>query len=166
MVEDLGELDERHLAMLTCRFDDLTAEGLTKAMGANVLYVKVILSTHGLEVAVDHLRGDNVAMAVEEAELAHAPNVKGLIAVAYMLLEGGVDLYLAALARLLLDDRETRTAKKLSPCQALQVGDAQPEEAAAADKEREAIVFVVVQLVNKVEHLAPLDVIGCSVTIL
>jgi hypothetical protein len=27
-------------------------------------------------------------------------------------------------------------------------------------------VFVVVQLVNKVKHLAPLDVIGCSVTIL
>lgn len=42
VVEDLGELDERHLAMFASRVDDLTAEGLAKTVGAKVFYVKVI----------------------------------------------------------------------------------------------------------------------------
>ena len=115
MVENLGELDERHFAMLTRRLDDLAAEGLTKAMRAKVFDIKVIVCLDNLELAVNRLCGVNIAAAVNEAILVVVRDIQGGVAVADMLLKGGVNLDVAPLARLLLDKRKAMTIKKLAP---------------------------------------------------
>lgn len=134
VVEDLGELDERHLAMFASRVDDLTAEGLAKTVGAKVFYIKIISRLDSLKMTVDHLRGYDLAKAIQKAELVGVSNAEGVVAVADMLLKGGVDLNLAALARLLLDERKARAAQEVFPRKTLQIGDAQTEKTAAANK--------------------------------
>lgn len=136
VVENLRELDEGHLAMFAGRVDDLTAEGLAKTMGAKVFYIKVILRLDGLELAVDHLRGYHLAEAIQEAELIRMSHAEGAVAVADMLLKGGVDLDLAALARLLLDERKTWPTQQMIPRKSLKIRDAQTKETAAANKKR------------------------------
>lgn len=69
MVENLGEFDESHLAMFARRLNNLTAEGLAKAMRAKVFDIKVIARLDILKLAVDGLRGVDIAAAVEEAIL-------------------------------------------------------------------------------------------------
>ena len=69
MVENLGEFDERHLAMFARRLNNLTAEGLTKAMRAKVFDIKVIVRLDNLELAVNCLCGVDIATAVKEAIL-------------------------------------------------------------------------------------------------
>ena len=64
MVENLRKFDECHFAMLTCRVDNLTSEGLAEAMATKVFDVKVIALFDGFEVAVNHLRRDNCPCAV------------------------------------------------------------------------------------------------------
>ncbi len=73
-------------------------------MGTKVFYIKAISRLDGLKMTVDHLRGYDLAKAIQEAELVGVSNAEGVVAVADMLLKGGVDLNLAALARLLLDE--------------------------------------------------------------
>lgn len=134
VVEDLGELDERHLAMFASRVYDLTAEGLAKTVGAKVFYIKIISRLGTLQMTVDHLRGYDLAKAIQEAELVGVSNAEGVVAVADMLLKGGVDLNLAALASLLLDERKARAAQQVFPPKTLQIGDAQTEKTAATNK--------------------------------
>ena len=69
MVENLGELDESHLAMFTRRLDNLTAECLAEAMRAEVFDIKVIARLNILKLAVDGLRGVDITAAVKEAIL-------------------------------------------------------------------------------------------------
>lgn len=64
MVENLRKFDECHFAMLACRVDNLTSEGLAEAMATKVFDVKVIALFDGFEVAVNHLRRDNCSCAV------------------------------------------------------------------------------------------------------
>ncbi len=64
MVENLGELDERHFAMLARRVDNLTTKGLTETVATKVFDIKVIALFDGFEVAVNHLRRDNCSCAV------------------------------------------------------------------------------------------------------
>lgn len=85
-------------------------------------------------MTVDHLRGYDLAKAIQKAELVGVSNAEGVVAVADMLLKGGVDLNLAALARLLLDERKARAAQQVFPRKTLQIGDAQTEKTAAANK--------------------------------
>ena len=115
MVENLGELDERHLAMFASRIDNLAAEGLAKAMRAKVFDIKVIVRLDNLELAVNRLRGVDITAAVKEAILVGVRDIQGGVAVADMLLKGGVNLDVAPLARLLLDERKAMTIKKLAP---------------------------------------------------
>lgn len=145
MVENLGEFDESHLAMFARRLDNLTAEGLTEAMCAEMLDIEVIARFDDFELAVDYLCGEDIAAAVEEAILVGMPDIQGVIAVAYMPLEGGVNLNIAPLARLLLDKREAMTIKKLTPLERTQIRDAKPEEAATSNKERKTVHLVVVE---------------------
>ena len=145
MVEDLGELDESHLAMFARRLDNLTAEGLTEAMCAEMLDIEVIARFDDFELAVDHLCGEDIAAAVEEAILVGMPDIQGVIAVTDMPLEGGVNLNIAPLARLLLDKREARAVKELFPFERPQIRDAKPEEAATSNKERKTVHLVVVE---------------------
>ena len=115
MVENLGELDERHFAMFARRIDNLAAEGLTKAMRAEVFDVKVVAHLNILKLAVNRLRGVDITAAVKEAILVGVRDIQGGVAVADMLLKGGVNLDVAPLARLLLDERKAMTIKKLTP---------------------------------------------------
>lgn len=145
MVEDLRELDESHLAMFASRVNNLTAEGLTEAMCAKVFNIEVIARFDDFELAVDHLCGEDIAAAVEEAILVGMPDIQGVIAVTDMPLEGGVNLNIAPLARLLLDKREARAVKELFPFERPQIRDAKPEEAATSNKERKTVHLVVVE---------------------
>ena len=117
MVEYLRELDERHLAMFARRIDNLAAEGLAEAMRAKVFDVKVVARLIGLELAVDGLRGVDITAAVDEAILVGVRDIKCVVAAAYMLLKSRVNLDVAPLARLLLDERKAMTIKKLTPPQ-------------------------------------------------
>ena len=104
MVENLGELDERHFAMLSSRVDNLTTKGLAETVAAKVFDIKVIALFDGFEVAVNHLRRDNCSCAVEEAELIVVEDTEGIIALADMLLKCSIYLYIATFSGLLLDD--------------------------------------------------------------
>lgn len=115
MVENLGELDERHLAMFARRINNLAAEGLAKAMRAEVFDIKVVAHLNILKLAVNRLRGVDITAAVKEAILVGVRDIQGGVAVADMLLKGGVNLDVAPLARLLLDERKAMTIKKLTP---------------------------------------------------
>ena len=117
MVENLGELDERHLAMFARRLNNLAAEGLAKAVRAKVFYIKVIVRLDNLELAVNRLCGVDIAAAVKEAILVGVRDIQCGVAVADMLLKGGVNLDVAPLARLLLNKRKAMTIKKLAPPQ-------------------------------------------------
>ena len=134
MVENLGELDERHLAMFARRLNNLAAEGLTKAVRAKVFDIKVIVCLDNLELAVNRLRGVDIAAAVNEAILVGVRDIQCGVAVADMLLKGGVNLDVAPLARLLLDERKAMTIKKLAPPQCPQIRNAKTKEAATSNK--------------------------------
>ena len=134
MVENLGELDECHLAMFARRLNNLTAEGLTKAMRAKVFDIKVIVRLDNLELAVNRLCGVDIAAAVKEAILVGVRDIQGGVAVADMLLKGGVNLDIAPLTRLLLDERKAMTIKKLTPPQCAQIRNAKTKEAATSNK--------------------------------
>ena len=84
MVENLRKFDECHFAMLACRVDNLTSEGLAEAMAAKVFDVKVISMLDTFKMAVNHLRRDYRSCVVEEAKLVAALNIKGLIALTDM----------------------------------------------------------------------------------
>ena len=115
MVENLGELDERHLAMFARRLNNLAAEGLAETMGAKVLDVEVIACLDKLELAVNRLCGVDIAATVKEAILVGVRDIQCGVAVADMPLERGIDLNIAALTRLLLDKREARAVEELFP---------------------------------------------------
>ena len=134
MVENLGELDERHLAMFARRLNNLAAEGLTKAMRAKVFDIKVIVCLDNLELAVNRLCGVDIAAAVKEAILVGVRDIQCGVAVADMLLKGGVNLDVAPLARLLLNKRKAMTIKKLAPPQCAQIRNAKTKEAATSNK--------------------------------
>ena len=134
MVENLGEFDERHLAMLTRRLDDLAAEGLAETMGAKVFDIKVVACLDDFELPVDHLRGEDIAATVEKAILVGVTDIQCVVAVADMPLERGIDLNIAALTRLLLNKREARAVEELSPLERPQIRDAKSEEAATSNK--------------------------------
>ena len=134
MVENLGELDERHLAMFARRLNNLAAEGLTKAVRAKVFDIKVIVRLDNLELAVNRLCGVDIAAAVKEAILVGVRDIQCSVAVADMLLKGGVNLDVAPLARLLLDERKAMTIKKLAPPQCAQIRNAKTKEAATSNK--------------------------------
>lgn len=87
MVENLGEFDERHFAMLARRVDNLTTKGLTEAMTTKVFDIKVIALFDGFEVAIYHLRRDYRSCVVKEAELIVVLNIKGIIALTDMSLK-------------------------------------------------------------------------------
>ena len=53
--------------MLTCRVDNLAAEGLAEAMAAKVFDVKIVASLNTLKVAIYHLRRVDNAILVKEA---------------------------------------------------------------------------------------------------
>ena len=133
MVENLGELDERHLAMFARRLNNLTAEGLTKAMRAKVFDIKVIVRLDNLELAVNRLCGVDIAAAVKEAILVGVRDIQCGVAVAYMLLKGGVNLDVAPFARLLLIKRKAMTIKKLTPPQCPQIRNTKTKEAATSN---------------------------------
>lgn len=162
MVEDLGELDESHLAMFARRLDNLTAEGLTEAMCAEMLDIEVIARFDDFELAVDHLCGEDIAAAVEEAILVGMCDIQGGVAVTDMLLKGGVNLDVAPLARLLLNKRKAMTIKKLTPPERTQIRNAKTKEAATSNKERIAVHAIVVEAMHKVDHSIPLDIVGRS----
>ena len=166
MVEDLGELDESHLAMFARRLDNLTAEGLTEAMCAEMLDIEVIARFDDFELAVDHLCGEDIAAAVEEAILVGMRDIQGGVAVTDMLLKGGVNLDVAPLARLLLNKRKAMTIKKLTPSERTQIRNAKTKEAATSNKERIAVHAIVVEAMHKVDHSIPLDIVGGSVAVL
>lgn len=111
MVENLRELDERHLATFASRVNNLATKGLAETMRAKVFDIKVISRLDGLELAVDALSGNDVAAAVEEAKLIGVLDIQGVVAVADMPLERRINLNIAALARLLLDKRKVSAAK-------------------------------------------------------
>jgi hypothetical protein len=134
MVENLGEFDERHLAMFARRLNNLAAEGLTKAMRAKVFDIKVIVRLDNLELAVNRLCGVDIAAAVKEAILVGVRDIQCGVAVADMLLKGGVNLDVAPLARLLLNKRKAMTIKKLTPPQCAQIRNAKTKEAATSNK--------------------------------
>lgn len=134
MVENLGELDKCHFAMLTRRLDDLAAEGLAETMGTKVLDIKVVACLDDFELPVDHLRGEDIAATVEKAILVGVTDIQCVVAVADMLLKGGVNLDVAPLARLLLDERKVMTIKKLTPPQCAQIRNAKTKEAATSNK--------------------------------
>ena len=115
MVENLGELDECHLAMFARRLNNLAAEGLAKAMCAKVFDIKVIVRLDNLELAVNRLCGVDIAAAVNETILVGVRDIQGGVAVADMLLKGGVNLDVAPLASLLLNKRKAMTINKLTP---------------------------------------------------
>ncbi len=134
MIEYLGELDERHLTMFTRRLHNLAAKSLAKTMRAKVLDIEVITSLDGLKMTVDRLRGLDCATVVEKAMLVEVLNIQGIVAVADMLLEGCIDFDVAALARLLLDEREAWATKQMLPFQGTQVGDAKTKKATTSYK--------------------------------
>ena len=134
MVENLRELDERHLAMFARRIDNLAAEGLAEAMRAKVFDVKVVARLKGLELAVDGLRGVDITAAVDEAILVGVRDIKCVVAAAYMLLKSGVNLDVAALTRLLLDERKAMSLKKLAPLERAQIRNAKTKEAATSNQ--------------------------------
>ena len=134
MVENLGELDERHLAMFARRLNNLAAEGLTKAVRAKVFDIKVIVRLDNLELAVNRLCGVDIAAAVKEAILVGVRDIQCGVAVADMLLKGGVNLDVAPLACLLLDELKTMTIKKLAPPQCAQIRNTKTKEAATSNK--------------------------------
>lgn len=104
MVENLRKFDECHFAMLACRVDNLTSEGLAETMATKVFDVKVIALFDSFEVAVNHLRRDNCSCAVQEAELIVVEDTEGIIALTDMLLKCGIYLYIATFAGLFFDD--------------------------------------------------------------
>ncbi len=134
MVENLGEFDERHLAMFARRLNNLAAECLTKAMRAKVFDIKVIVCLDNFELAVNRLCGVDIAAAVKKAILVGVYNIQCCVAVADMLLKGGVNLDVAPLARLLLNKRKAVTIKKLTPPQCAQIRNAKTKEAATSNK--------------------------------
>ena len=134
MVENLGEFDERHLAMFARRLNNLAAEGLTKAVRAKVLDIKVIVRLDNLELTVNRLCGVDIAAAVKEAILVEVRDIQCGVAVADMLLKGGVNLDVAPLARLLLNKRKAWPIKKLTPPQCAQIRNAKTKEAATSNK--------------------------------
>ncbi len=134
MVENLRELDERHLAMFARRIDNLAAEGLAEAMRAKVFDVKVVARLKGLELAVDGLRGVDITAAVDEAILVGVRDIKCVVAAAYMLLKSGVNLDVAPLTRLLLDERKAMSLKKLAPLERAQIRNAKTKETATSNQ--------------------------------
>ena len=162
MVENLGELDERHLAMFARRIDNLAAEGLAKAVRAKVFDIKVVARLNILKLAVDGLRGVDITAAVKKAILVGVRDIQGGVAVADMLLESGVNLDVAPLARLLLDKRNAMSLKKLTPPQCPQIRNAKTKEAATSNKERIAVHAIVVEAMYEVDHSIPLDIVGRS----
>ena len=104
MVENLGELDERHFAMLARRVDNLTTKGLAETVAAKVFDIKVISMLDAFEMAIYHLRRDYRSCVVKEAELIVVLNIKGVIALTDMSLKCAIYLDVAAFSGLLLDD--------------------------------------------------------------
>jgi hypothetical protein len=104
MVENLRKFDECHFAMLACRVDNLTSEGLAEAMATKVFDVKVISMLDAFKMAIYHLRRDYRSCVVEEAELIVVEDTEGIIAPTDMLLKCGIYLYIATFAGLFFDD--------------------------------------------------------------
>lgn len=104
MVENLGELDECHFAMLACRVDNLTSEGFAETVATKVFDVKVISMLDTFKMAIYHLRRDYCSCVVEEAELIVVEDTEGLIALTDMSLKCAIYLDVAAFAGLLFDD--------------------------------------------------------------
>ena len=104
MVENLGELDECHFAMLARRVDNLATKGLTEAVTAKVFDIKVISMLDAFKMAIYHLRRDYRSCVVEEAKFVVVLNIKGVITFADMSLKCAIYLDVAAFSGLLLDD--------------------------------------------------------------
>lgn len=104
MVENLGELDERHFAMLSCRVDNLATKGLTETVAAKVFDIKVVSMLDAFKMAIYHLRRDYRSCVVEEAKFVVVLNIKGVITFADMLLKCAIYLYIATFAGLFFDD--------------------------------------------------------------
>ena len=104
MVENLGELDERHFAMLARRVDNLTTKGLAEAVAAKVFDIKVISMLDAFKMAIYHLRRDYRSCVVEEAKFVVVLNIKGVIALTDMSLKCAIYLDVAAFPGLFFDD--------------------------------------------------------------
>ena len=104
MVENLRKFDECHFAMLACRVDNLTSEGLAKAMATKVFDIKVVSMLDAFKMAIYHLRRDYRSCVVEEAKFVVVLNIKGVIALTDMSLKCAIYLDVAAFSGLFFDD--------------------------------------------------------------
>ena len=104
MVENLGEFDECHFAMLARRVDNLTTKGLAETVAAKVFDIKVISMFDAFKMAIYHLRRDYRSCVVEEAKFVVVLNIKGVITLTDMSLKCAIYLDVAAFSGLFFDD--------------------------------------------------------------
>lgn len=161
MVEELGELDERHFSIGAGHIHDPAAESLAEGMCADVPCLQLIDGLDPFQVAIDHLAGQDRSVFGQEAGLRRVRASQCPPAVTDMLLEALVDPHLPSLSGLLFVQGERAVlGQYLLPAERPQVGEPQPEEAAAADEEGHPIVPVAVQPTDEVHSLVPFDVVG------
>lgn len=146
---------------------DPAAEGFAKGVCADVLCLQLIDGLDLFKMAVHHLRGQDRSVSAGEARLRKINTPKGPPAVPGVLLETLVYLYLPAFPGLLLIQGERAVlGEYLLPSERPQVGESQPEEAAAADEQGHPVVSVPIQAVDEVHRLVPFDVVRRRVLVL
>ena len=82
-----------------------------------------------------------------------------------MFLKTLVDFHHPSFARFLLGDHEGVLTKQHVPCECAEIGDAETEETAAADKEAETVITVVEEFSDQGKHGIPFEVIGSRIAV-
>lgn len=122
--------------------------------------VQPVLDPHALEHHVEAIGGVGFAVLGDEHEVCRVLGSHLGIAPLDMLLEPPIDLDDAAFPGLFLVDDEGVSGKEFVPSKSQDVADAETEVDAAADKEREGEVPVIVQAGHQVVCLVPLQGLG------
>ena len=129
-------------------------------MRGEVRYVQPVLDPHALEHHVEAIGGVGFAVLGDEHEVCRVLGSHLRITTLDMLLEPPIDLDDAAFPGLFLVDDEGVSGKEFVPSKPQDVADAETEVDAAADKEREGEVPVIVQAGHQVVCLVPLQGLG------
>ena len=129
-------------------------------MCGKVLYGKFVFDSYRFEADVNPLDGVDPTFIAYEARLLPVGNLQGAEAFLDMLLESPVDTDDSPLAGLLFVQHKTLLVQNHIPGQGAQVRNPQPEEAAAADKETEPVIPIVVEFPDQSHCRVPRQVIS------
>lgn len=131
-------------------------------MGAEVFNAELVLHLNGLELAVNHLKADDGAIAIQEAGAIIILYLHRIMAVLDVSLKALVNSDNAAFARLLFPQNQFISAENLAPCELAQIRYAETKETSASDEQGHAVFPVPIKLADQCHSRVPRKIIcGC-----